>query len=84
MSWTSTRQLSNPKDLTKQARASARLRQSCDLRNTLIFKMDNKEMDLLQQYDAIMDGYEPLTFVSSDWPMENGVYRQYSAFEESV
>lgn len=40
-------------------------------------------MDLLQQYDTIMEGYEPLTFVSGDWPMENGLYRQYSAFEES-
>lgn len=44
---------------------------------------EEKESELLEQYNAFMDGYEPLSFVSGDWPMENGVYRQYSAFEES-
>ena len=44
---------------------------------------EEKDSELLKQYDTLMDGYEPLSFVSGDWPMENGVYRLYSAFEES-
>lgn len=42
-------------------------------------KNDNK--DLLEQYNAIMKGYEPRPFSYGSWPMENGVYKQYSAFD---
>lgn len=45
--------------------------------------MDKKNEDLIEKYDSIMKGYEHQTFMSSIWPMENGVYKQYSAFEES-
>lgn len=45
--------------------------------------MDSKEKNLIEKYNSMMRGYEPQTFVSGNWPMENGVYKQYSAFEES-
>lgn len=45
-------------------------------------KNDNK--DLVEQYKSIMKDYEPKPFISADWPMENGVYKQYSAFENQT
>ena len=45
-------------------------------------KNDNK--DLVEQYNSIMKDYEPKPFISGDWPMENGVYKQYSAFENQT
>lgn len=46
-------------------------------------KMDDKEKNIIESYNSIMKGYETQTFVSGNWPMENGVYKQYSAFNES-
>ena len=43
--------------------------------------MKNKE-EIIEKYNSIMKGYEPQNFVPSNWPMENGVYKQYSAFEQ--
>lgn len=45
--------------------------------------MDKKKKEIIDKYNSIMKGYEHQTFVPSSWPMENGVYKQYSAFEES-
>lgn len=45
--------------------------------------MDKKTEELIEKYNSIMKGYEYQTFVPNSWPMENGVYKQYSAFEES-
>lgn len=45
--------------------------------------MDGKDKEILEGYNSIMKDYEPQTFVSGDWPIENGVYKQYSAFDES-
>ena len=42
-------------------------------------KDDNK--DLLEQYNTIMKGYEPRPFLYGTWTMENGVYKQYSAYD---
>lgn len=44
--------------------------------------MEKKE-EILNKYNAMMKGYEPQVFVPNTWPMENGVYKQYSAYEES-
>ena len=43
--------------------------------------MENKDITLIEQLDSLMQGFEQLQFVSKDWPIENGIYRQYSAFE---
>ena len=45
--------------------------------------MDKKKKEIIEKYNTIMKGYEHQTFVPNYWPMENGVYKQYSAFEES-
>ena len=34
-------------------------------------------------FNKFVDGYQPKPFISSEWPLENGIYKQYSAFEES-
>lgn len=44
--------------------------------------MEIKKEELINKYDSIMKGYTPLNFVESNWPMENGVYKQYSAYEK--
>ncbi len=45
--------------------------------------MENKNNKLIEMYNSIMEGYEPHDFVPRNWPMENGVYKQYSAYEQS-
>ena len=45
-------------------------------------KKEKKE-EIIEKYNSIMKGYEPQNFVPDNWPMENGVYKQYSAFEQS-
>lgn len=45
--------------------------------------MDSKEKDIIEKYNSIIKGYEPQTFVTGNWPMENGMYKQYSAFKNS-
>lgn len=45
--------------------------------------MENKKEELIEQYNSIMKGYAPQNFVANNWPMENGVYKQYSAYEQS-
>lgn len=44
--------------------------------------MEIKKEELINKYDSIMKGYTPHNFVESNWPMENGVYKQYSAYEK--
>lgn len=43
--------------------------------------MENDNKDLVKQYTSIMKDYEPNLYTSGPWPMENGVYKQYSAYE---
>lgn len=45
--------------------------------------MEERDKSLVEQYGELMHGYEPQQFISNVWPLENGVYRQYSAFESS-
>jgi len=32
-------------------------------------------------FNKFVDGYQPKPFISCEWPLENGIYKQYSAFE---
>lgn len=45
--------------------------------------MGERDKSLGEQYVELMRGYEQQQFISTVWPLENGVYRQYSAFESS-
>lgn len=45
--------------------------------------MKNNYNDLSEKYHAIMEGFNPRPFIPSNWTMENGVYKQYSAYEKS-
>lgn len=42
------------------------------------------EKDRINSYDGMMKGYEPSKYVNQDWPMKDGMYLQYSAFENDV
>lgn len=34
-------------------------------------------------FDQLMKGYEPSPFLTSNWPMQDGVYREYSEYENN-
>ena len=34
-------------------------------------------------YDNLMKGFEPSPFISTDWQMQSGVYRQYSEYDNN-
>ena len=42
----------------------------------------NKDLD--KSYDQLMKDYKPSKYVNQDWPMKDGMYQQYSAFEDDV
>lgn len=42
--------------------------------------MQEREKDVAGMFDEFMKGFEP-QYVSNNWPIENGLYKQYSAFE---
>ena len=46
--------------------------------------MEEKDLKLKEQYDELMNGFEDRQFIVNEWPLENGVYRQYSALDSSV
>lgn len=49
----------------------------CDMKN-------RKQSGTIEDaFNKFVDGYQPKPFISSEWPLENGIYKQYSAFEES-
>lgn len=43
--------------------------------------MEEKSLKLIDQYKELLNGYESQQFISNEWPIENGVYRQYSALD---
>lgn len=45
--------------------------------------MDEKEIKLEEQYSELMNGFEERQFIENEWPLENGVYRQYSVFDSA-
>ena len=46
-------------------------------------KESQSEVSINVIYDNIMKGYEPSPFISADWQMQGGVYRQYSEYENN-
>ena len=46
-------------------------------------KESQSEVSINEIYDNIMKGYEPSPFISTDWQMQGGVYRQYSEYENN-
>lgn len=46
---------------------------------------EGKTIDIIQQdYGKLMHGFNSLQFIKSDWELEDGLYRQYSAYDYSV
>ena len=45
--------------------------------------MEDKDIKMIDQYNDLMHGYEQQQFISNVWPLEDGLYRQYSAFDSS-
>lgn len=44
---------------------------------------NHPNVDARELYDNLMKGYEPSPYVSSDWQMQGGMYRQYSEYENN-
>lgn len=42
------------------------------------------EKDRAQVFSELMEGYQPSEYVNKEWPMKDGMYQQYSAFENDV
>ena len=40
--------------------------------------------DLQQTYSDLMKGYQPSDYVNKEWPMKDGMYQQYSAFDSDI
>ena len=45
--------------------------------------MEEKDIRLEEQYNELMNGFEQRQFIVNVWPIENGVYRQYSVFDSA-
>lgn len=39
---------------------------------------------IAETYYDFMDTYAPSPYVNTEWPMEHGIYKQYSAFKDDV
>ena len=42
------------------------------------------EKDLAQTFSELMKDYQPSEYINKEWPMKDGMYQQYSAFENDV
>lgn len=40
---------------------------------------DTKE-PIINDYNHLMEGFEPSAYINREWTMQNGLYQQYSAF----
>jgi len=38
----------------------------------------------VELYNKLMNGFEPSPYVSTEWEMQDGIYRQYSAYENNT
>ena len=45
--------------------------------------MEDKDIKLENRFTELMHGFMDRQFIFNEWPLENGVYRQYSAFDSS-
>lgn len=46
-------------------------------------KKSHSDTSTNELYDNLMKGYEPSPFITTDWQMQGGVYRQYSEYENN-
>lgn len=46
-------------------------------------KKSHSDTNTNELYDNLMKGYEPSSFITTDWQMQGGVYRQYSEYENN-
>lgn len=46
-------------------------------------KKSHSDTSTNELYDNLMKGYEPSSFITTDWQMQGGVYRQYSEYENN-
>lgn len=53
---------------------------------TLTNRTDNPimEKELAQAFSEMMKDYKPSEYVTREWPMKDGMYQQYSAYESDV
>lgn len=49
----------------------------------LVMKEDNNKLRVEQAYESIVSGYTPSEFVNTEWKMRDGVYPQYSVYENN-
>ncbi len=42
------------------------------------------DKNLTESCDRLMKDYKPSQYVNQNWPMKDGMYQQYSAFEDDV
>ena len=45
--------------------------------------MEDKNKQYIERFDDLMSGFERIQFISNEWPLDNGVYKQYSALDSS-
>lgn len=50
--------------------------------------MDNSniisERTIVQAFSDFMEDYAPNPYINTEWPMENGVYQQYSGYDNTT
>lgn len=39
--------------------------------------------NLSEQYSQLMRDYKPSPYVTTEWPMKDGMYQQYSGYEDN-
>ncbi len=39
--------------------------------------------NLSEQYSQLMRDYRPSPYVTTEWPMKDGMYQQYSGYEDN-
>lgn len=45
--------------------------------------MERQVADIAEAFKQFVDGYQKSPYISTEWPLENGLYKQYSAFDRS-
>lgn len=43
----------------------------------------SKKKDIVKEYSDFMSGYIPSPYVNKEWPMEDGMYLQYSGWDNT-
>lgn len=48
-----------------------------------VMSKENNKSKVERVYDQIVSGYTPSEYINTDWKMRDGVYQQYSVFENN-